>query len=63
MPEFFAKLLSLAIFLPRIALVVLALSAPVFAMPAIIGNTGSVIEHQQKKSNGVGFVLLVSLQR
>jgi hypothetical protein len=42
---------------------VLALCAPVYAMSGMIGGDGPVIEHLQKKSNGVGFVLLVSLQR
>ncbi len=63
MPNIFPRLLALAGYLPRVALLVLALCAPVFAMSGVIGEDGPVIEHQQKKSNGVGFVLLVSLQR
>lgn len=58
-----SRLAAFAGYLPRAALIVLALSAPVFAMPAIVGGQDTVIEHSQKKSNGVGFVLMVSLQR
>ncbi len=63
MSEFLAKLVTLAGYLPRAVLIVLALCAPVFAMPGIIGGPDTVIEHNQKKSNGVGFVLMMSLQR
>ena len=55
--------LSYAAFLPRAALIVLALSAPVFAMAGVADQAGTIIEHNPKQSNGVGFVLLVSLQR
>lgn len=63
MPNILTRLLAFAGFLPRAVLLVLALCAPVFAMSGMGGDAGAVIEHQQKKSNGVGFVLLVSLQR
>jgi hypothetical protein len=62
-PNGLARALAFAAFLPRAALLVLALSAPVFAMSGMSGEQGSIIEHDQKKSNGIGFVLLVSLQR
>lgn len=63
MSNTFARLLAVAGYLPRAALLVLALCAPVFAMTGVADGTGAIIEHSQKKSNGVGFVLLVSLQR
>lgn len=49
--------------LPGIAMLALLLTAPVLAM-ANTGDDGSpFIEHIQKKNSGVGFVILVSLQR
>ncbi len=63
MSRFATSFVALAGYLPRAVLIVLALCAPVFAMPGIIGDSDTVIVHDQKKSNGVGFVLMVSLQR
>ena len=39
------------------------LAAPVLAVPMMRGNAGSTIEAPTPKKNGVGFVLLISLQR
>jgi hypothetical protein len=50
-------------YLARITFAALLISAPVLAMANTNGGSGSVIDHIQKKNNGVGFVLLVSLQR
>ncbi|BAV51901.1 Uncharacterized protein MLTONO_6999 [Mesorhizobium loti] len=49
--------------LPRAALVLVALSAPVLAVPMMRADAGSTIEAPALKNSGVGFVLLVSLQR
>ncbi|CCV12616.1 hypothetical protein [Mesorhizobium sp. STM 4661] len=49
--------------LPRAALILTVLSAPVLAVPMMRADTGSTIEAPALKKNGVGFVLLVSLRR
>jgi hypothetical protein len=49
--------------LPRAALILMVLAAPVLAVPSMRTNAGSTIEAPALKKNGVGFVLLVSLQR
>lgn len=49
--------------LPRAMLITLALAAPVLALPQLRSDTGSVIEAPNPKKSGMGFVLLVSLQR
>ena len=49
--------------LPRAALILTVLSAPVLAVPLIRADAGSTIEAPAMKKSGVGFVLLVSLQR
>lgn len=63
MKALFARLTSAAVYLPRLLLLVGALSAPALAMPHLEAGEGTVIVDSFKKSNGVGFVLLVSLQR
>jgi hypothetical protein len=56
-----AKFLRL---LPRASLILLALAAPVLAVPMMRGDNGSTIEAPSvRKGSGAGFVLLVSLQR
>jgi hypothetical protein len=56
-----AKFLRL---LPRASLILFALAAPVLAVPAMRGDSGSTIEAPSvRKGSGAGFVLLVSLQR
>jgi len=49
--------------LPRAALVLMLLSAPVLAVPMMRADARSTIEAPALKKSGVGFVLLVSLQR
>ncbi len=54
------KILRLA---PRAACILLALAAPVLALPGLRADPVSTIEAPALKKNGAGFVLLVSLQR
>ncbi len=49
--------------LPRAALVLVVLSAPVLAMPMMRANTDTTIDAPAVQKKGIGFVLLVSLQR
>ena len=49
--------------LPRAALVLTVLSAPVLAVPTMRADADTTIEAPEQKNHGVGFVLLVTLQR
>jgi hypothetical protein len=49
--------------LPRAALILTVLAAPVLAVPMMRADAGSTIDAPALKKSGVGFVLLVSLQR
>ena len=49
--------------LPRAALVLIVLSAPVLAMPMMRAAADTTTDAPATKKHGVGFVLLVSLQR
>ncbi|MER8406343.1 hypothetical protein NKH16_16610 [Mesorhizobium sp. M1307] len=49
--------------LPRAALILTVLSVPVLAVPTMRTNAGSTIEAPALRKSGLGFVLLVSLQR
>ncbi|MGS1095980.1 hypothetical protein ACVCNR_15495 [Aquamicrobium terrae] len=49
--------------LPRAALILALLAAPVLAVPMVRGDMGLTIEAPSLKKKGMGFVLLVSLQR
>ncbi|TIO06478.1 hypothetical protein [Mesorhizobium sp.] len=49
--------------LPRATLILMVLAAPVLAVPTMRADAGSTIEAPALRKNGVGFVLLVSLQR
>lgn len=49
--------------LPRAALILVLLAAPVLAVPMMRTDTGTTIEAPALRKSGVGFVLLVSLQR
>ena len=49
--------------LPRALLILLVLAAPVLAVPQLRGSDGATIEAPKARKGGVGFVLLVSLQR
>lgn len=59
-----AKIRNFLRLVPRAALILLALAAPVLAVPAMRADGGSTIEAPSvRKGSGAGFVLLVSLQR
>ena len=47
----------------RALLIVVALAAPVLALPSLSGDPAGVIEAPAFKKHGAGFVLMVSLQR
>ncbi|QOF72774.1 hypothetical protein IG197_06830 [Aminobacter sp. SR38] len=49
--------------LPRAAMILMVLAAPVLAVPELRADYGSTIEAPAARKSGVGFVLLVSLQR
>ena len=49
--------------LPRAALILTVLAAPVLAVPMMRADAGSTIDAPALKKSGVGFVLLISLQR
>ncbi|KQZ94222.1 hypothetical protein ASD64_04980 [Mesorhizobium sp. Root157] len=49
--------------LPRAGCILLVLAAPVLAVPSMRDSASSTIEAPAMKKNGLGFVLLVSLQR
>lgn len=49
--------------LSRAALLLAMLAAPVLAMPMMRADSGHTIEAPASKNSGVGFVLMVSLQR
>lgn len=49
--------------LPRAALLLTVLAAPVLAMPSMRGDLGTTIEAPAQEKHGLGIVLLVSLQR
>lgn len=49
--------------LPRAALILMVLAAPVLAVPMMRTDAGSTIDAPALRKSGVGFVLLVSLQR
>ena len=58
-----ANSLNILRLLPRAAVILAVLAAPVLAVPMVRGDTGATIEAPSLKKKGVGFVLLVSLQR
>lgn len=58
-----ANTLKILRLLPRAALILTLLAAPVLAVPTMRADAGSTIEAPALKKSGVGFVLLVSLQR
>ena len=49
--------------LPRAVLMMLVIVAPVLAVPSVRGGDGTTIEAPAPKKTGMGFVLMVSLQR
>ncbi len=48
---------------PRAVVIVLALAAPVLAVPGLRAADTTTIEAPSPKKTGIGFVLMVSLQR
>lgn len=48
---------------PRASIIMLALAAPVLAVPMMRADNGSIIEAPALHKSGAGFVLLVSLRR
>lgn len=63
MNNFFDNAMKVLRLLPRAVCILLVLAAPVLAVPSMRDSAGSTIEAPTLKKNGVGFVLLVSLQR
>ena len=49
--------------LPRALVVMLVVSAPILAVPALRAADQTIIEAPTMKKTGAGFVLMVSLQR
>jgi hypothetical protein len=49
--------------LPRALAIILVVSAPVLALPALQNGQDSIIEAPTAKKTGAGFVLVVSLRR
>lgn len=47
----------------RTLIIVMTLAAPVLAVPSMASGEGVVIEAQAPKNTGLGFVLMVMLQR
>lgn len=58
-----AHIANLLRLLPRALIILLVLAAPVLAVPHLRADNGSTIEAPAARKGGVGFVLLVSLQR
>ncbi len=58
-----SKTLKCLRLLPRAIVIMLVIAAPVLAVPSIRGGEGRTIEAPALKKSGVGFVLMVSLQR
>ncbi|MER8574959.1 hypothetical protein NKH19_06845 [Mesorhizobium sp. M1338] len=63
MNRFAANALKTLRLLPRAALILTVIAAPVLAVPIMRADAGSTIEAPALKKSGVGFVLLVSLRR
>lgn len=58
-----ANVVKILRLLPRTALILTVLAAPVLAVPTMRADAGSTIEAPALRKAGVGFVLLVSLRR
>lgn len=54
---------GLAATLPRFALLIAALFAPLVAMQTVQAGSDAFIEDSRKLSSGAGLILVVSLQR
>jgi hypothetical protein len=58
-----ANLRTILRLLPRTAVMLLLLAAPVLAVPGINSGSGATIEAPALQKTGAGFVLLMSLRR
>jgi hypothetical protein len=58
-----ANLKTILRLLPRAAIMLVLLAAPVLAVPSLQSGNGTTIEAPAMKKTGAGLVLLVSLQR
>jgi hypothetical protein len=58
-----ANLRTILRLLPRAAVMLVLLAAPVLAVPSLQAGNGNTIEAPAMKKTGAGLVLLVSLQR
>lgn len=58
-----ANLRTILRLLPRTAVILVLLAAPVLAVPSINPNGGATIEAPAMQKKGAGFVLLMSLRR
>jgi hypothetical protein len=63
MSRFLAPTAKILRLLPRTALILLVLAAPVLAVPSMRDHGPSTIEAPAMKKMGAGLVILVSLQR
>lgn len=63
MNAFAATALKTLRLMPRAMLLLMLLAAPVLAVPTMRADSGATIEAPALKKSGLGFVILVSLQR
>lgn len=63
MTSFAQNTVAILKLLPRATLILMLLAAPVLAVPTMRADAGSTIEAPALKKNGIGLVLLISLQR
>ena len=63
MPRRITETLKCLRLMPRAALVMLVIAAPVLAVPSIRAAESTTIDAPTLKKTGAGFVLMVSLQR
>ena len=63
MRRLFKRPANIAALATRTMIFSLLLAAPVLAVPSVSGGQGMTIEAPERQNTGLGFVLLVSLQR
>ena len=63
MSHIHANLRTILRLLPRTAIMLMLLAAPVLAVPSINPSGGATIEAPALQKTGAGFVLLMSLRR
>jgi hypothetical protein len=59
----FSLLFRFLALLPRAVVILLLLVSPLAGLQAVAKSSGATIEAPARKNSGIGFVLLVSLQR